>query len=116
MTNDCPTPYCLRCPDTPLRLIDRGAFAVSPDVAPFPAAIRDNTLTAEVWVCPVCRRMELRYPTELPLPETVADQQARRLEMRMNQYPTDKLRRMAADPALTESERAAAARVLSLRG
>ena len=115
MTNDYPVPHCLRCPDTALRLIDRGAFAVSPDAAPFPAAIRDNTLTAEVWVCPVCRRMELRYPAELPLPETAEEQQARRLEMRMNQYPADKLWHMAADPALTEEERAAAARVLARR-
>lgn len=115
MTNDYPVPHCLRCPDTALRLIDRGAFAVSPDVTPFPTAIRDSTLTAEVWVCPVCRRMELRYPAELPLPETAEEQQARRLELRMNQCPADKLRRIAADPALTEEERAAAARVLSRR-
>ena len=115
MTSDHSIPYCLRCPDTALRLIDRGAFAVSPDVTPFPTAIRDSTLTAEVWVCPVCRRMELRYPAELPLPETAEEQQARRLELRMNQYPADKLRHMAADPALTEEERAAAARVLSRR-
>ena len=115
MTNDYPVPHCLRCPDTALRLIDRGAFAVSPDVTPFPTAIRDSTLTAEVWVCPVCRRMELRYPAELPLPETAEAQQARRLELRMNQYPTDKLRHMAADPALPEEERVAAARVLARR-
>ena len=115
MTNDYPVPHCLRCPDTTLRLIDRGAFAVSPDGTPFPTAIRDSSLTAEVWVCPVCRRMELRYPAELPLPETAEEQQARRLELRMNQYPADKLRRMAADPRLTEEERAAAARVLSRR-
>lgn len=115
MANDYPIPHCLRCSDTALRLIDRGAFAVSPDVTPFPTAIRDSTLTAEVWVCPVCRRMELRYPAELSLPETVEEQQARRLELRMNQYPADKLRRIAADPALTEEERAAAARVLSRR-
>mgnify|MGYP004527967925 CR=1 FL=1 len=115
MTSDHSIPYCLRCPDTALRLIDRGAFAVSPDVTPFPTAIRDSTLTAEVWVCPVCRRMELRYPAELPLPETAEEQQARRLELRMNQYPADRLRHIAADPALTEEERAAAARVLSRR-
>ena len=115
MTNDYPVPHCLRCPDTALRLIDRGAFAVSPDVTPFPTAIPDSTLAAEVWVRPVCRRMELRYPAELPLPETAEEQQARRLELRMNQYPADKLRRIAADPALTEEERAAAARVLSRR-
>ena len=47
--------------------------------------------------------------------ETAEEQQARRLELRMNQYPADKLRHMAADPALTEEERAAAARVLSRR-
>lgn len=88
---------------------------MSPDVTPFPTAIRDSTLTVEVWVCPVCRRIELRYPAELPLPETAEEQQARRLELRMNQYPADKLRRIAADPALTEEERAAAARVLSRR-
>ena len=115
MTYDYPVPHCLRCPDTALRLIDRGAFAVSPDVTPFPTAIRDSTLTAEVWVCPVCRRMELRYPAELSLPETAEEQQTRRLELRMNQYPADKLRHMAADPALTEEERAAAARVLARR-
>lgn len=115
MTNDYPVPHCLRCPDTALRLIDRGAFAVSPDVTPFPTAIRDSTLTAEVWVCPVCRRMELRYPAELSLPETAEEQQTRRLELRMNQYPADKLRHMAADPALTEEERVAAARVLARR-
>ena len=74
-----------------------------------------SSISAEVWVCPVCRRMELRYPAELPLPETAEEQQARRLELRMNQYPADKLRHMAADPALTEEERAAAARVLSRR-
>ena len=115
MTYDYPVPHCLRCPDTALRLIDRGAFAVSPDVTPFPTAIRDSALTAEVWVCPVCRRMELRYPAELPLPETAEEQQARRLDMRMNQYSADKLRRMAADPQLPEEERAAAARVLARR-
>ena len=115
MTYDYPVPHCLRCPDTALRLIDRGAFAVSPDVTPFPTAIRDSTLTAEVWVCPVCRRMELHYPAELSLPETAEEQQTRCLELRMNQYPADKLRHMAADPALTEEERAAAARVLARR-
>ena len=69
MTSDHSTPRCLRCPDTALRLIDRGAFAVSRDAAPLPAAIRDSALTVEVWVCPICRRIELRYPEELPLPE-----------------------------------------------
>ena len=69
MTSDHSTPRCLRCPDTALRLIDRGAFAVSRDAAPLPAAIRDSALTVEVWVCPICRRIELCYPEELPLPE-----------------------------------------------
>ena len=69
MTSDHSPPRCLRCPDTALRLIDRGAFAVSRDAAPLPAAIRDSALTVEVWVCPICRRIELRYPEELPLPE-----------------------------------------------
>ena len=50
MTSDHSTPRCLRCPDTALRLIDRGAFAVSRDAAPLPAAIRDSALTVEVWV------------------------------------------------------------------
>lgn len=108
-------PHCLRCPDVTLRFIDRGAFTVTPEVAALPPAIRDSALTAEVWVCPVCRRMELRYPAELPLPETAEEQQARRLDMRMNQYSADKLRRMAADPQLPEEERAAAARVLARR-
>lgn len=108
-------PHCLRCPDVTLRFIDRGAFTVTPEVAALPPAIRDSALTAEVWVCPVCRRMELRYPAELPLPETAEEQQARRLDMRMNQYSADKLRRMTADPQLPEEERAAAARVLARR-
>ncbi len=108
-------PHCLRCPDTALRLIDRGAFTVASDIVGLPPAIRDNALTAEVWVCPVCRRMELRYPDELPLPETPAAQQARQLDMRMNQYSTGKLRRMAADTQLPEEERSAAARVLARR-
>ena len=108
-------PHCLHCPDTALRFIDRGAFTVAPDIVGLPPAIRDNALTAEVWVCPVCRRMELRYPAELPLPETAEEQQAHRLDMRMNQYSADKLRRMAADPLLPEEERAAAARVLARR-
>ena len=34
MTSDHSIPRCLRCPDTALRLIDRGAFAVSRDAAP----------------------------------------------------------------------------------
>ena len=108
-------PHCLRCPDVTLRFIDRGAFTVTPEVAALPPAIRDSALTVEVWVCPVCRRMELRYPAELPLPETAEEQQARRLDMRMNQYSADKLRRVAADPQLPEEERAAAARVLARR-
>ena len=115
MTSDHPISRCLRCPDTALRLIDRGAFAVSPDAAPFPAAIRDSALTVEVWVCPACRRIELRYPEDLPLPETPEERQTRRLELRMNQYPTEKLRRMAADPQLTEEERSAAERILARR-
>ena len=115
MTSDHSTPRCLRCPDTALRLIDRGAFAVSRDAAPLPAAIRDSALTVEVWVCPVCRRSELRYPEELPLPEPPEERQARQLELRMNQYPAEKLRRMAADPQLTEEERSAAGRVLARR-
>ena len=112
MTSDHSTPRCLRCPDTALRLIDRGAFAVSRDAAPLPAAIRDSALTVEVWVC---RRIELRYPEELPLPEPPEERQARQLELRMNQYPAEKLRRMAADPQLTEEERSAAGRVLARR-
>lgn len=115
MTSDHSIPRCLRCPDTALRLIDRGAFAVSPDAAPFPAAIRDSALTVEVWVCPACRRIELRYPEELPLPETPEERRTRQLELRMNQYPAEKLRHMAADPQLTEEERSAAGRVLSRR-
>ena len=46
MTSDHSTPRCLRCPDTALRLIDRGAFAVSRDAAPLPAAIRDSAFLA----------------------------------------------------------------------
>ena len=83
------SPRCLRCPDTALRLIDRGAFAVSRDAAPLPAAIRDSSLTVEVWVCPICRRIELRYPEELPLPEPPEERQARQLELRRNQFSTD---------------------------
>ena len=33
----------------------------------------------------------------------------------MNQYPAEKLRRMATDPQLTEEERSAAGRVLARR-
>ena len=68
-----------------------------------------------MWVCPICRRIELRYPEELPLPEPPEERQARQLELRMNQYPAEKLRRMAADPQLTEEERSAAGRVLARR-
>lgn len=108
-------PHCLHCPDTPLRLIDRGAFAAASEISPLQPALRDDSLTVEVWVCPDCRRIELRYPEELPLPETPEERQTRRLELRMNQYPADKLRRMAEDPQLSEEERAAAARILSRR-
>ena len=43
MTSDHSTPRCLRCPDTALRLIDRGAFAVSRD-AGLSCAIRRSFL------------------------------------------------------------------------
>ena len=52
---------------------------------------------------------------ELPLPEPPEKRQARQLELRMNQYPAEKLRRMAADPQLTEEERSAAGRILARR-
>lgn len=109
-------PHCLRCPDTELRFIDRGSFAVSPEIISLPqTAIRDTTLTVELWVCPVCRRVELRYPEEARLPETPEEQRMRQLEMRMNQYAADKLRRMAADLRLKPEEREAADRVLASR-
>ena len=50
MTSDHSTPRCLRCPDTALRLIDRGAFAVSRDAAPLPAAIRDSAAMDSPWL------------------------------------------------------------------
>lgn len=75
-----------------------------------PLTMVEEYLETEVYVCPRCR-----YAAFFTPPTAAEEQQARRLELRMNQYPADKLRHMAADPALTEEERAAAARVLSRR-
>ena len=64
---------------------------------------------------PLARLRRMVLTAWLMLPEPPEERQARQLELRMNQYPAEKLRRMAADPQLTEEERSAAGRVLARR-
>ena len=58
-------PMCVRCGDVPLRLQGRKLL----EVYQLEQIAQDAALDARVWVCPKCRRIELQWPEDVPLPE-----------------------------------------------
>ena len=58
-------PTCVRCPGVKLRLRSRELIEV------YRAARSEYSaaLDAQIWVCPNCRRIALRWPEDVALPE-----------------------------------------------
>ena len=104
------TPTCVRCPGVKLRLRSRELIEVYSAARSEYAAALD----AQIWVCPECRRIELRWPEDVDLPEEAVEGEEKYL--RQLRGMSEKELRSVANSSLRGEEIRAAARKLLEEG
>lgn len=102
--------FCLRCPGVALRLRSRELIEVYSAARSECAAALD----AQIWVCPECRRIELRWPEDVDLPEEAVEGEEK--YMRQLRGMSEKELRSVANSSLRGEEIRAAARKLLEEG
>ena len=104
------TPICVRCSGVKLRLRSRELI----DVHRLDRPAFDAALDVRIWVCPNCRRIELQWPEDVPLPEEEPEGVEKYL--RQLRGMSDKELRSVAESELRSEEIRAAARKLLEEG
>ena len=103
-------PTCVRCPGVKLRLRSRELMEVySAARSEYGAA-----LDAQIWVCPNCRRIELRWPEDVELPEEALEGEEKYLQQ-LRGMSEKELRSIVNSPLRGEEIRAAAQKLLEER-
>lgn len=103
-------PTCVRCPGVKLRLRGREMIEVySAARSEYGAA-----LDAQIWVCPNCRRIELRWPEDVTLPEEEPEGEEKYLRQ-LRDMSEKELRSVAESKLRGEEIRAAARKLLEER-
>ena len=101
-------PTCVRCPGVKLRLRGREVIEVYGRVA------INDMLDAQIWVCPNCRRIELRWPEDVTLPEEEPEGEEKYLRQ-LRDMSEKELRSVAESKLRGEAIRAAARKLLEER-
>lgn len=101
-------PTCVRCPGVKLRLRSREVIEVYGRVA------MNDMLDAQIWVCPNCRRIELRWPEDVALPEEEVSGEEKYLQQ-LQGMSEKELRSIVNSPLRGEEIRAAARKLLEER-
>ena len=103
-------PTCVRCPGVKLRLRSREMIEL------YSAAYSEYTaaLDAQIWVCPNCRRIELRWPEDVALPEEEVSGEEKYLQQ-LQGMSEKELRSIVNSPLRGEEIRAAARKLLEER-
>lgn len=101
-------PTCVRCAGVKLRLRGREVIEVYGRVA------INDMLDAQIWVCPNCRRIELRWPEDVTLPEEEPEGEEKSLRQLRDMSEKD-LRSVAESKLRGEEIRAAARKLLEER-
>ena len=112
--------FCLRCTDTEMlfyrtvklqtdRYWDGGTIRdlFRDDDEPYETAL----LPAEIWVCPKCRRIELQWPEDVPLPEAELSEEEN-YERQLSGMTEKELRAIVKSELRSEGIRAAARKLL----
>ena len=101
-------PTCVRCAGVKLRLRGREVIEVYGRVA------INDMLDAQIWVCPNCRRIELRWPEDVTLPEEEPEGEEKYLRQ-LRDMSEKELRSVAESKLRGEEIRAAARKLLEER-
>ena len=100
-------PMCVRCGDVPLRLQGRKLL----EVYQLGQFAQEAALDARVWVCPKCRRIELQWPEDVPLPEAELSEEEN-YERQLSGMTEKVLRAIVKSELRSEGIRAAARKLL----
>lgn len=98
---------CVRCPGVKMRLRSRELIKVYRVVQ----VAEDAALDAQIWVCPECRRIELRWPEDVALPEEELNDEEKYLQL-LHGMSEKELLSIAGSELRSEGIRAAARKLL----